>query len=146
MNFRNSSFRGFDAHDVKQSEKRLSSSKIELCDIPLPKIPEIDEKMFCVPMAVYNQICVTDTLQSNVNENHEQTDDDDDDIDQLDEPQLIIGEILEKIFDGRVQDDKVCADSEATDEATKDVINQIGIEPIVIPKDDPETSFFLSLS
>lgn len=127
-NFRNrsSSFHGFDAHDVEQSEKRLASSKIELRDIPLPEIPEIDEM-------VHDP--TTETLQCYVNESHGS-----------DEPKLIVGKILEKVFDGCVQDEKVCIDSEHSGVAMKDVINQIGIETIPMPRDDPETNFFLSLS
>lgn len=144
-NFRNPSptFRGFDAHDVKRSENHLSGSKIELWDIPLPKIPEIGEMLF-EPTAVYNQYCVTEILQSKVNEINEQTDVAD--INQSDEPQLIIGEILEKVFEDTVQAGKVCIDSEHNGAATKDVTNQIGIESISMPTDDPETMFFLSLS
>lgn len=142
--FRNQSpsFHGFDAHDVKQSEKRLSSSKIELCDIPLPKIPEDDEMHY--DPTVCNQACVTETLQCNVNESDEQTDRAD--MNQTNEPQVIVDKILEKVFEGTDQDDKICVDDEHNDEATKDMTNQIGIESISMPKDDPETEFFLSLS
>lgn len=143
--FRHSSqsFRGFDVQDVKQSENRLSSSKIELCDIPLPETPEVDG------MHLDSTNDVIEPSPMNVEECNDQTDNADADMNQSDEQKLIVEEILEEVVETIIQDEKVRADSEHKGEATADMRScQVGIEsmPMPMPKDDPETAFFLSLS
>lgn len=147
--FRNPSqpFRGFDAQDVKQSEKRLSISKIELCDIPLPEMDEAH---------VDSTNTVTEPVPNSVKECHDQTENAD--MNQSAEQKLIVGEILEEVVETIIRDDKARGDGEHNGEATADVTSQIGIESIPMPKDDPElpiipmiaddpeTAFFLSLS
>lgn len=133
------SFRGFDVQDADQSKHCISSIKIELCDIPLPEIPEMDE------MHIDSTNDVIEPLPNNAEECNDQTLPEAD-MNQSDEPEQIVGEILEEVVETIIQDDKVRADSEHKVEATTEVTSQVGVETIPMPKDDPETAFFLSLS
>lgn len=132
------SFRGFDAHDVKQSLS-MSSAKIELHDIPLSKIAEIDEEHIEDTTSVHS-LSVIKPLPNNVSETDADTDNTD--MDQSDQQKLIVDEIVGEVVETIVQDGKVCVDREATTE----LADQIGSAAIPMPKDDPETAFFLSLS
>lgn len=142
MPFRKPTFCGFDTNDVKQSVKRLSDSKIELCDIPLPDFPEIDET-FLDSTNVYNRYCEAEPLQNN-----EQTDGGDDK--NPSDNELVVGEILENVVENVVQgfnrNDKACVDHEHNADATMDMVNLVGNGLIAMPADDPETVFFLSYS
>lgn len=141
------SFRGFDTYDVKQSVHRLSGSKFELCDIPLPDIPEMEE-MYFHSSTVYSRHYVAESNGSEC------------DIGDMDtkpmmvtllneEPQLIVNEIVENVIGGNAEEDKTGVDNEHNGKAKTDMLNEAGIEAIeaiLMPKDDPETLCFLSHS
>lgn len=138
------SFGGFDANDVVESEKCFLSSMIKLSDIPLP---EIDE-MF---VDIYNESDVPEKLQSNTNGNHDQNDDADmnrsSTILLASETQWIVDEIVKNVVGNDLnQDGIIGADDKHNTAAAKDVIDHLDIESILLPKDDPETVLFLSLS
>lgn len=87
-------------------------------------------------------VVTVEPVPNDVDECNEQTDNAE--LNQSDERKLIVGEILDEVVETVIQDDKVRADNES--EAATDVATQTGIESIPMPKDDPETAFFLSLS